>query len=117
MAQTKTCNNDLGSWNVSKSQGANGSGITSTERMKEPLPCHGRKELISLAQEARQNQNHEASSVPSPMRKRVVAPPKNMYGTIVYSTPMPLVSTGLSAGSSHLNRGMSCVLIWTMWIY
>lgn len=116
LAQTKTCNNDLGSRNVSKSQGADGSGITSTERMREPLPCQGRKELISLAQEARQSQNQEAPSVLSPLRKRIVAPPQNVDNTLLYPTPMPLVSAGLSVGSSHLvNRGMSCVLIWTMW--
>lgn len=118
LAQTKTLNNDLGSWNVSKSQGADGSGITSAERMREPLPCQGRKELISLVQEARQSQNHVASSVLSPKRKRVVAPPQNVDSMLVYLTPMPVVSTGISVGGSLLmNKGMFCLVISTMSMY
>ncbi|KAM6588395.1 hypothetical protein CsatA_011000 [Cannabis sativa] len=106
LIQTKTRNNDLGGWNVSKSQGADGSGITSADRLREPLPCQGRKELINLAQEARQNLNHESSAVLSPMRKRIAASPQNVDKTLVYLTPMPLVSTGPGAGSSQLmNRG------------
>ncbi|XP_062073882.1 uncharacterized protein LOC133778073 [Humulus lupulus] len=106
LTQTKTRNNDLGGWNVSKSQGADGSGITSADRLREPLPCQGRKELINLAQEARQSINHESSTVLSPMRKRIAAPPQNVDKTLVYLNPMPLVSTGIGAGSSHLmNRG------------
>lgn len=117
--QTKANNNELGSWNVSKSQGAGGSGITSArdgtstrtpsvERLREPLPCQGRKELISLIQEARLSPNHEVSSVPSPMRKRIAAPPRNVDSILVHLTPMPLHLTGICAGDAGLmkNRGM-----------
>lgn len=115
--QTKTFNHDLGSLNISKSQGADGSGITSNERLREPLPCQGRKELISLVQEARKSQNREPTTVLSPMRKRVVAP-KNMEGMLAYLTPMPLVSTGIRCGGSHLmNKGTFCLAIWTIWMH
>ncbi|BBH03046.1 Protein kinase superfamily protein [Prunus dulcis] len=110
--------NDSGSWSVMKSQGADGSGITSAkdvtsartppaERLREPLPCQGRKELISLVQEARQSPNHEASGVSAPMRKRVPAPPGNEDGKLFYITPMPLHSTGNGIGGAGLirNRG------------
>ncbi|XP_040988479.1 uncharacterized protein LOC121236053 [Juglans microcarpa x Juglans regia] len=97
--------NDLGSWNAIKSQEADGmSGITSAkdvtstrtppaERWREPMPCQGRKELISLLQEAMQSPNCEAKSVPSPMRKRVSASPREVDSKLVYITPMPLHST------------------------
>ncbi|KAH0974124.1 hypothetical protein GBA52_016023 [Prunus armeniaca] len=110
--------NDSGSWSVMKSQGADGSGITSAkdvtsartppaERLREPLPCQGRKELINLVQEARQSPNHEASGVSAPMRKRVPAPPGNEDGKLFYITPMPLHSTGNDIGGAGLirNRG------------
>ena len=114
LAQIKTRNNDLGSWNVSKSQGADGSGITSAERKKEPMPCQGRKELISLVQEVRQTQNNEPMSVLSSLRKRVVAP-QNVDRSLTYLTPMPLLSTGNFLSGTHLmNRGMFCPIIWTM---
>ena len=62
---------DMGSQNIIKSQGADGSGITSakdntsartslSEKLREPLPCLWRNELISLAQEAMKNPNHES---------------------------------------------------------
>ncbi|KAG6635827.1 hypothetical protein CIPAW_11G069600 [Carya illinoinensis] len=96
--------NDLGSWNAIKSQEADGSGITSVkdatstrtppaEMWREPMPCQGRKELISLLQEAMQSPNCEAKSVPAPMRKRVSASPREVDSKLVYITPMPLHST------------------------
>jgi cell division control protein 7 len=92
--------------NIMISQGADGSGITSVkdatsdrtpsaERMKEPLPSKGRKELISLLHEAMQSPNHEASSFPASMRKRIAAPPGKVDGRHIYLTPMPVHSTGI----------------------
>ncbi|KAF3448256.1 hypothetical protein FNV43_RR08969 [Rhamnella rubrinervis] len=118
LSQTKAYNNEFGNWNASKSQGAGGSGITSArdgtstrtpsvERLREPLPCQGRKELINLIQEARQSPNQEVSSVPSPMRKRIAAPPRNVDNILVHLTPMPLHLTGICVGGAGLmkNRG------------
>ncbi|KAK2648145.1 hypothetical protein Ddye_015634 [Dipteronia dyeriana] len=110
--------NDVGSRNVLNSQGADGSGITSAkdvtstkipsaERLREPLPCHGRKELISLLQDAMRSKNHEASHIPAPMRKRVAAPPGKLDGELVYLTPMPVHPSGISVagGGSMKNKG------------
>lgn len=125
LTQTKAYNNELGSWNVSKSQGAGGSGITSArdatstrtpsvERLREPLPCQGRKELLSLIQEARQSPNHEVSSVPSPMRKRIAASPQNVDSILVHLTPMPVHFTSICGVGAGLikNRGMRLILLW-----
>lgn len=102
---------DLGGRKVFKSQGADGSGITSAkdvtsaktpsaERRKEPLPCQGRKELLNLLQEAMQNPKCDASRVPAPMRKRVAAPPEKADKKIVYLTPMPVHSTSISVAGA-----------------
>ncbi|KAJ8754385.1 hypothetical protein K2173_002836 [Erythroxylum novogranatense] len=95
--QTKA-SNELGGCNILRSQGE-GSGITSikdvtgtktlsAERLREPLPCHGRKELINLLQGSIQTTNHEASSVSSSMRKRIAASPAK-FDSSFYPTPMP----------------------------
>lgn len=102
--EQKKANNDSGTRSVLNSQGADGSGITSTkdvtstknpsaERLREPLPSQGRKELISLV-EAMKSQNHEASHIPAPMRKRIAAPPGKLDRELVYLTPMPVHSAG-----------------------
>uniref|UniRef100_A0A5B7BJ09 non-specific serine/threonine protein kinase n=1 Tax=Davidia involucrata TaxID=16924 RepID=A0A5B7BJ09_DAVIN len=102
---------DLHDKNVLRSQGAEGSGITSTrevtstrtpsaERLREPLPSIGRKELISLVQDVMQSPNHDAVNIPS-QRKRVAAPPNNV-DRIVYLSPMPLHSTGVAVSGSGL---------------
>ncbi|KAL5560514.1 hypothetical protein UlMin_036725 [Ulmus minor] len=99
--------------NKLRSQGADRSGITSTkdatsartpstERKMEPLPSLGRKELISLAQDAIQNLNHTALMSPASQRKRIAAPPGKVDSKIFYMGPMPLYSTGLVAGSGSL---------------
>ncbi|KAJ7011330.1 hypothetical protein NC653_001685 [Populus alba x Populus x berolinensis] len=99
--------------NIMISQGADGSGITSVkdatsartpsvERMKEPLPSQGRKELISLLHEAMQSPNQEASSFPASMRKRIAAPPGKVDGRHIYLTPMPLHSTGITVAGIGL---------------
>ncbi|KAJ4956634.1 hypothetical protein NE237_013417 [Protea cynaroides] len=109
---------DLGSRTIFRSQGADGSGVTSTkdatstrtpsaDRLREPIPCQGRKELISLAQQAMQSPNHDAVSIPGSHRKRVAAPPGKVESRHVYLTPMPLHSTGVVvAGAGQLkNKG------------
>lgn len=115
--QTKACN-DLGSWSVINSQGADGSGVTSVkdvnstktpsaERLREPLPCHGRKELISLLKQAIQSPNDQASHFPAPKRKRVAALPGKPDRELVYLTPMPLHSSGIAvAGAGLRNKGL-----------
>ncbi|XP_050378291.1 uncharacterized protein LOC126795506 [Argentina anserina] len=106
-------NNDSGSRSIIKSQGADGSIITSVkdvtstrtlsaERMREPLPSQGRKELINLVQEAREGQN--ASSISALMRKRVPAPPVNVDGKLFHVTPMPMHSTTNGIGGPFLIR-------------
>ncbi|GAB2301217.1 hypothetical protein Dimus_035251 [Dionaea muscipula] len=99
------------------SQGADGSGLTtskdvtsarisSVERLREPLPCIGRKELINMAQTAIESSNHEAPILPSSKRKRIAAPPRNMNKRVIYLTPMPLHSSGIAVcGASLLKRG------------
>ncbi|XP_038726097.1 uncharacterized protein LOC120017099 [Tripterygium wilfordii] len=103
--QTKATH--LFSRSVVKSRGPDGSGVTSVkevtstrtpsaERPREPFPCQGRKELISLLQETMQRPNHEASHIPAPMRKRIAATPSNVDLKFIYLTPMPLHSNGLA---------------------
>ncbi|XP_048435831.1 LOW QUALITY PROTEIN: uncharacterized protein LOC103966915 [Pyrus x bretschneideri] len=107
--------NSSGGRSLIKSQGADGSGITSVkdvsnirtppvERLREPVPSQGRKELINLVQEAMQNQNHISSGVSAPMRKRIPAPPGNEDDKLFYITPMPLHLTGNGVGGADLIR-------------
>lgn len=114
-------NNDSGGRKAIKSQGADGSAITSVkdvtstrtpsaERLREPLPCQGRKELISLVQEARESPNHEASSVSALMRKRIPAPPVNVDGKLFHVTPMPMHSTAIGIGGPCLIRSRGLFL-------
>ncbi|GMJ15081.1 hypothetical protein like AT4G16970 [Hibiscus trionum] len=112
--QRKAPHNDLSSWNKINSQGADGSGITSAkdasarthsaERLREPLPCQGRKELISLAQEAMQTPKPGVSHVPATMRKRVAASPAKMDRQVLHPTPMPLNSTSLALSRVGLSK-------------
>ncbi|XP_042506845.1 probable serine/threonine-protein kinase pkgA isoform X3 [Macadamia integrifolia] len=106
---------DMDSRTIFRSHGADVSGVTSTkdatstrtpsaERLREPLPCHGRKELISLVREAMQSPSHDAASIPGSQRKRV-APPGKVEGKPVYPTPMPLHSTGVAVAGSLKNKG------------
>lgn len=99
--------------------GADGSGMTSAkngtstkvlseERLKEPVPCQGRKELISLAQKAMHGPNHKVASPPTSKRKRIAAPPERVDSNIIYPTPMPLHSSGVAiAGAGFIrSRGI-----------
>ncbi|CAI0534989.1 unnamed protein product [Linum tenue] len=107
--------NDTRGWNLTQSQGAEGSGVTSlkdltsnmapsAERLREPLPSHGRKALLSLLQETMNSPNHEASSTPSSMRKRVAAPPSKVDGRLIYVSPMPLQPYGMTATLHGLTK-------------
>ncbi|XP_074337972.1 uncharacterized protein LOC141675156 isoform X2 [Apium graveolens] len=109
---------DLSTRNIVKSQGADGSGVTSAkdvtstrlpsgEKMREPMPSQGRRELISLAQEAMQGPNHEVSRFPAFKRKRVAAQPEIVDKKLAYLTPMPLHSTGtaITGESKHKKEG------------
>lgn len=88
---------------VMKSQGADGSGITSAERLREPLPSTGRvirKELLNLAHEAIRGPDHEPITS---KRKRIAAPPtKSDTKKFLYLTPMPFQSTGIAVSGSGL---------------
>ncbi|XP_077237464.1 protein kinase superfamily protein [Tasmannia lanceolata] len=103
--------------NVYGSQGTDASVVNSTkdatstrtpsaERLREPILCQARKELISYAQKSIQSLNHEAVSTPSSQRKRVAAPPGKVDRRIVFS-PMPLHSSGIVVAGAGLlkNRG------------
>lgn len=85
------------------SQGGDGSGITSAKdmssmtsakRLREPLPCQGRKELINLVQESMMNPKNEVRHVPAPLRKRVIAS-QTADKQFINLTPMPLQSRGV----------------------
>ncbi|KAJ8556461.1 hypothetical protein K7X08_032213 [Anisodus acutangulus] len=104
---------DIAYRNIIKSQGADGSGITSAkdatsnrtppaERLRQPLPSQGRKELINLAQEALQGSNHVHTNGPTSKRKRVAATPEKVERKSVYITPMPLHSSGIAIGGAGL---------------
>ncbi|XP_016464884.1 uncharacterized protein LOC107787793 [Nicotiana tabacum] len=104
---------DIAYRSIKKSQGADGSGITSAkdatsnrtpsaERLREPLPSQGRKELINLVQEALQGSNHGETNGPTSKRKRVAATPGKAERKYVYPTPMPLHSSGIAIGGAGL---------------
>ncbi|KAG9454440.1 hypothetical protein H6P81_007344 [Aristolochia fimbriata] len=102
---------DINCKNNCRSQGGDASGITSTktpsaERLREPVPCQGRKELINLVQEALQSPNPKDLNSLTSHRKRIAAP-VNMEGSLFHLSPMPLVSAGISVfGAGHLkSRG------------
>lgn len=120
--RTKT-QNGLNGWNIRKSQGPDGSGITSAkdvtthsaERLRQPLPCQGRKELINYLQEAMHGPNYEASSVPANIRKRVAAPQRKVDERRIYLTPMPLHSTGNGTPGACLIRNKGLFL--NSWLF
>ncbi|KAL9167168.1 hypothetical protein ABFS82_05G077900 [Erythranthe guttata] len=103
--------------NIIRSQGGDGSGITcakdgtsnrtpSAERLREPLPSQGRKELLSLAQEAMQGGGYHNASLNSPTskRKRVAAPPADVDTKFLYPTPMPLHANGIAIRGAGLPK-------------
>ncbi|KAJ1415423.1 Serine/threonine-protein kinase, active site [Sesbania bispinosa] len=121
----KNCPDQAGG-SLLRAQGTDGSGITSArdvtstrtasaERLREPLPFRGRKELISLVQNSMQCANTSSIKGPSSQRKRVTAPSGKVDGKIAYLTPMPLHSSTVAAallrskGDGKHKREGSCV--------
>lgn len=113
--------------NIIKNQAVEGSGITSTkdatsnrvpsaERGREPVPCQGRKELISLAQKAMQGPNHEVTSIPASKRKRIAAPHEKLDRKLVYLTPMPLHSAGVAVAGAGLIKSKGMLSTFRLWI-
>ncbi|XP_062098592.1 uncharacterized protein LOC133804446 [Humulus lupulus] len=108
---------DLSNFNKLKSQGADGSGITSakdaasartpsTERMREPLPSLGRKELISLVQNVMTSPNNNDDLKTSvSQRKRIAAPSCKIERKNFYTSPMPLYSNGVAVADAGLLKG------------
>lgn len=120
MGQSKT-KNDRSSGQVMKSQGADGSGVTSAkdvtstktsfaEKLRKTLPSQGRKELINYLQEALLGPNQQPSSIPAPMRKRVPAPRGKVDSELVYITPMPLHSTGIDVTDAGFLKNKGSIL-------
>lgn len=68
--------------------------VLSGERLKEPVPFQGRKELISLVEKAMHSPNQEAASPPTSKRKRNIASPR--HSNMVYPTPMSLHFPGFA---------------------
>lgn len=117
-AQRPKTHNEVANRNIAKREGADGSGVTSAkdatstrtpsgEKFREPIPCRGRKELISLVHEALQGTNQKPVSVPVSKRKRIAAPPRQADCKFVYLTPMPLHSAGAAVAGAGLlkNKG------------
>lgn len=98
-----------------RAQGTDGSGITSAkdastrtasaERLREPLPSHGRKELISFVNTMK-CANNSSTIGPSSQRKRVTAPSSKADDNIFYITPMPLHSSTVGGGLLR-SKGMA----------
>lgn len=121
MVQSKS-KNDRGSGKVMKSQGADGSGVTSAkdvtstrtsfaEKLRKTLPSQGRKELINFLQEALYGPNQEQQSIPAPMRKRIPAPRGKVESELVCITPMPLNSTGVDVTGAGFLKNKGSILI------
>lgn len=121
MAQPKT-KNDRGSGKILKSQGAEGSGVTSAkdvtstrtsypEKIRETYPSLRRKQLINCLQETLLGPNQEAQSIPAPMRKRIPAPRGKVENELAYVTPMPLNSTGVDVTGAAFLKNKGSVLI------
>ncbi|CAN6311871.1 unnamed protein product [Urochloa humidicola] len=78
---------------------------TSLDRLKQPMPYKGRKELMNFLQEAMQSPNKNAVPAPVSQRKRVAAPFGSVDPKHFILTPMPLRSGGSAvAGSGMLNN-------------
>lgn len=98
---------DMRGGSAVRSQGADGSGVTSAkdvtsartfsaENMREPLPSQGRKELLSLVQNALRNADHASQNSSDLRRKRIAAPPSKEDNNIIHPSPMLVHCTGIS---------------------
>lgn len=113
----KNCPDKAGA-HLLRAQGTDGSGITSAkdvtstrtasaERLREPLPFRGRRELISLVQNSMRCANNCSTKAPSSQRKRVTAPSGKGEGRTFYLTPMPVHSSTVAVG---LLKGKGVIL-------
>lgn len=96
--------------NACKSQGE-ASGVTtaktlSADKYREPVPCKGRKELINFAQESIQSPYRQEVATGF-QRKRVAAPLGKGENAMLYLSPMPLHSCGISISGAGVssNKG------------
>ncbi|KAE8792889.1 Peptide methionine sulfoxide reductase A4, chloroplastic [Hordeum vulgare] len=96
------------------SQAADASGVTSAkdptsaktslDRLKQPMPYKGRKELMNFLQEAMHSPKQNVPAAPVSQRKRVAAPVGSADRKLVVLTPMPLRCDGNAvAGSGTIN--------------
>ncbi|XP_037467431.1 probable serine/threonine-protein kinase cdc7 isoform X1 [Triticum dicoccoides] len=96
------------------SQPADGSGVTSAkdptsvktplDRLKQPMPYRGRKELMSFLQEAMDSPKQNIPAAPVSHRKRVAAPVGSVDRKLFVLTPMPLRCDGNAVpGSGTIN--------------
>ncbi|EMS63725.1 Peptide methionine sulfoxide reductase A4, chloroplastic [Triticum urartu] len=96
------------------SQPADGSGVTSAkdptsaktplDRLKQPMPYRGRKELMSFLQEAMDSPKQNIPAAPVSQRKRVAAPVGSVDRKLFVLTPMPLRCDGNAVpGSGTIN--------------
>uniref|UniRef100_A0A0E0R2J6 non-specific serine/threonine protein kinase n=1 Tax=Oryza rufipogon TaxID=4529 RepID=A0A0E0R2J6_ORYRU len=77
---------------------------TSLDRLMQPMPYKGRKELMNFLHDAMQSPDKNTSTAPVSQRKRVAAPLGNVDQKLFILTPMPLCSGGSAiAGSGMLN--------------
>ncbi|XP_052134291.1 uncharacterized protein LOC127752890 [Oryza glaberrima] len=77
---------------------------TSLDRLKQPMPYKGRKELMNFLHDAMQSPDKNTSTAPVSQRKMVAAPLGNVDQKLFILTPMPLCSGGSAiAGSGMLN--------------
>ncbi|XP_062200791.1 uncharacterized protein LOC133903425 [Phragmites australis] len=78
---------------------------TSLDRLKQPMPYKGRKELMNFLHEAMQSPNKNTLPAPVSQRKRVAAPFGSVDRKLFTLTPMPLRSGGSAvAGSGMFNN-------------
>ncbi|KAF0930101.1 hypothetical protein E2562_030276 [Oryza meyeriana var. granulata] len=75
---------------------------TSLDRLKQPMPYKGRKELMNFLHETMQSPDKNTSTAPVSQRKRVAAPFGNVDQKLFILTPMPLRSGGSAIAGSGL---------------
>lgn len=79
---------------------------TSAEKLREPIPSSGRKELISLVQiqNAMRSPNRDAVNILGSQRKRVATPLSPADTKKIHFSPMPLHSAGIAFPGAGLLR-------------
>uniref|UniRef100_A0A7N0VFQ3 non-specific serine/threonine protein kinase n=1 Tax=Kalanchoe fedtschenkoi TaxID=63787 RepID=A0A7N0VFQ3_KALFE len=72
------------------------------DKMRQPMPLKGRKEILKLALEAMRSPKYEALRLPASKSKRISAPPEKMDRKLVCYSPMPLHSSGVAVVGAGL---------------